>query len=285
MTKTQGVKGLPKGINTDKGFLSFSSIHQTFSASKYGQILVNKIRFGYYKPKDFDNETWTKYLGYDVNNLHHLHTTYLNTREFLKMSTSQNEHDSFTQEEKLALLFSAIVHDWGESIMGDILLPLKTESDAQRERLVLENLFQELLSDQLSVKLKEQSLLTIFGDKDLKLARAFKIIEQIGYMKTAMRAWKKSSLFSDAILCRNFKSLTFSVFAHDVCNLINSTLLYNAVDHMLTMSWHAHISDAFDHMPSDISDDYANEAKRQWSIKAFKDAKIAWAQYLESKNI
>lgn len=155
-------------------------LYEIFASSPYGNTLNSAIRFADFKPVDIDNSTWVEVLGDDVNNLRHMpHTYRLAARFCIAQSLSEEDTDT--------LIVTAITHDWGEAIDGDIALPFKTVANEIKEqesyRLIAEDLLGKYEGEELSDK-----VWSILDKEDKELGDKFRAIEYLGYNTTAMRA-------------------------------------------------------------------------------------------------
>lgn len=166
-------------------------IHDKFAASEYGRQLEQNIRFGDFKPEYVSNELWENLLGDDVNNLRHMPDTLRIARRFMREEKIGNE----------LLKLTAITHDWGEAIVGDIALPDKEANpdhsipEAEAYTRIAEELgYSELLSEVPDV---------IWGEHEL--SEPFRVIEFIGYCRTGFRA----GFIADAI-AHNWIDLSMS---------------------------------------------------------------------------
>lgn len=151
-------------------------LHETFAESHYGQLLESRVRFDEFKPEWVHTETWCDLLGDDVNNLRHM--TY--THDLAKRFTELQEMDGE------ALHVTAITHDWGEAIIGDIPLPAKTSADDAAERFAYRRIAKELLGD----KAKELAkvVMPVLFYHSVPEADMFRSIEYVGYCATGLKA-------------------------------------------------------------------------------------------------
>ena len=155
-------------------------LHQLFSNSDFGKILDGNVRFSDFKPVDIDNDTWVDVLGDDVNNLQHMpHTHRLVGRFCLAQTVSEKETN--------ILLTTAMTHDWGEAIDGDIALPFKTEADEISEQASYRFIAGELLGKYEGEELSDM-VWRVLNKDDKELGDKFRAVEYIGYNTTAMRA-------------------------------------------------------------------------------------------------
>lgn len=155
-------------------------LHQIFSESDFGKTLGGNIRFSDFKPVDIDNDTWVEVLGDDVNNLQHMpHTHRLVGRFSLAQHLKQEEVD--------ILLTTAMTHDWGEAIDGDIALPFKTEADEASEQVSFRLIANDLLGKYEGEELSDM-VWKVLNKDDKELGDKFRAIEYVGYNTTAMRA-------------------------------------------------------------------------------------------------
>ena len=190
--------GVPDSIDG----VTFEEIYELFADSSYGEKLRGAIRFGAYKPKEITNEEWISVLGLDVHNLEHLLWTLSIARDFLHSSLDPHEpwqgkvseEARFSEDEQKLLLLTAVMHDWGESVVGDILWHRKNSYDEEEELKALSNIIGELCEDKYGDELVSKMYQVgniLFRDKDSRLGKAFNAIEHVGYGQTTILAWKK----------------------------------------------------------------------------------------------
>lgn len=190
--------------------VAFEEIYELFANSPYGQKLRGAIRFGAYKPKEVTNEEWVEVLGPDVDNLEHLLVTLGIARDFIRLGESPHESwirenkDSiaFDEGEKEMLCLMAVIHDWGESVVGDILWHRKTSAHEEEELKAVLRIIDELCNGKYENGLLEkmrQAIETVFYKGEEKLSRAFNVVEHVGYGRTAIRAWEKHSLCDSSL--------------------------------------------------------------------------------------
>ena len=188
--------GVPDSIDG----VSFDEIYELFAGSSYGKILRQRVRYGPYKPEEVSNEEWVRILGPDVNNLEHLKKTLAVAGEFIHLARHPHPEwpfgeVEFSREGEELLCLTAVIHDWGEAVVGDILWHRKTsESDARKEFAALHKIIEELCRPRYEGLLMEKIYLAAdiaFLKGDSTLNQDFNVIEKIGYGSTAMRAWEK----------------------------------------------------------------------------------------------
>jgi 5'-deoxynucleotidase YfbR-like HD superfamily hydrolase len=153
--------------------------------SQYGQDLLERSRFGDFKPDWVSTELWGGLLGPDVNNLYHMHHTAENA-------------DRFAYEEELnplstkLLTVTAAVHDLGEAVIGDIALPSKTREDEKREEVAFRHIANELWGVQVGQRLSK-AVWSVLNKTDKKHGDMFRAIEYVGYCTTAMQAGRMAT--------------------------------------------------------------------------------------------
>lgn len=239
--RTDIKKSLPTGITTKKGwFISFEKIHQMFAKTNYGYILKHRIRWGLFKPPEYSDAEWEKTLGPDANNLEHLLIAYRQTKQFL------HNEEGFTKKEQEILLFTSIVHDWAEPVVGDIMRHVKTKDDDKRELKLLKNVLLEILGSAIDISIVTKTC-EILGNKKSRLGQAFNTIETLGYFETAFRAWEMSHKVNGDMKMR-LKWLTSNVLLIDISKLVERAKLYKSAK--LFIDKHKDvIHDAFTTMP------------------------------------
>lgn len=153
-----------------------NNLHQTFAQSDYGQLLQTRTRFNDFKPDWTTTEQWCGLLGDDVNNLGHMPYTLGLAQRFTELSDIESTD----------LHITAITHDWGEAIIGDIPLPSKTDADETAEMFAYKRIARELLGE--DYKALSKIVMPILFDKSVPEADMFRSIEYVGYCSTALKA-------------------------------------------------------------------------------------------------
>lgn len=137
---------IPTSIAVGSENVSFLEVHGMFRATQYGDILLDRSRWGSFKPSWMSDEQFEELIGVDVNNLKHIQLTFATARVFLAYCDNPDsvwkgsvpDDAQFTDDEKAVLLLCAITHDWGEASVGDTAQPNKTKKSELKE-------FKELL--------------------------------------------------------------------------------------------------------------------------------------------
>lgn len=247
-------------------------VHSEFAQSQYGEILSRKIRFDRYKLPEIDNQNWEKLLGKcDINNLDHILFTYGIANLFVR-------NCDFNEDEKELILLAAIIHDHGEAINDDINYDFKTENDEKEEKDVLKKITEELygkhgdkLAEKINIAIDE-----IIFDPESKLGEAFNMVERIGYMRTAVKAWKRSkSVGMDSALKSNLQWLAENVSSNQIPKLIENSKKYPMIDWQLN-SWEENISEIFNETPNNTFDKYDTKEEKEKRKLMFDEAKMAW---------
>lgn len=231
--------GVPDSIDG----VTFEEIYELFADSHYGEKLRGAIRFGAYKPKETTNEEWVSVLGLDVHNLEHLLWTLSVARNFLKYSQHPpeswqeevSEEARFNENEQKLLLLTAVMHDWGESVVGDILWHRKNSHDEEEELRALSNIIGELCegkySDELVSKMHQVGNI-LFRDKDSKLGKAFNAIEHAGYGQTTILAWEKHFGY-DGSLFHSLSGIAAKLIEDHLSDWRGKAEIYPAMHHFL----------------------------------------------------
>ncbi len=229
--------------------LNYRDIHETFSRSIFGKKLRESPRFHIFKPDDVNTRHWVEILGDDVNNLNHMIVTLGIAEGFVG-----SLNGAISLEDKRIICLTAIIHDWAEAVMGDIPLPQKTDEDEKREITVLKELFEIFLTtNKYGHKVPTEQLDRVCdilsGDDELSLV--FKTIEEMGYMKTGLRAWVKKDDFEGQELEESLFNLSIDVINRHLVPLIERSRLYPPVMDFLLENADT-ISDIIASTPRDI---------------------------------
>lgn len=202
--------------------VTFHEIYELFANSRYGETLRQAIRYAPYKPEEVSNEKWVEVLGPDVSNLEHLNFTLSLTQSFLRLSANPHkewgprerglEGVKFDRSEEELLCLTAIIHDWGEAVVGDIPYNEKNSQHEEEEFKVLNRLIEEICDKKYEKLITDMRIAAsiALNEKDTKLSRAFSAIEHVGYGTTALKAWKEWKNF-DGALSRSLLKLASEV--------------------------------------------------------------------------
>lgn len=156
-------------------------LNEQFANSDYGLILDNSVRFGTFKPDFIANEEWVEMLGEDVNNRTHMMRAYKLTRWAMS-------HEDLSPLDKERMGLAAMVHDWGEAIVGDTPDPLKTAEGERLERIAWGTVASSLLGKHKAMELAIATDSIVFPQRQNKLSRLWRAIEYMGYFETARKA-------------------------------------------------------------------------------------------------
>jgi len=251
-------------------------IHQDFSKTEIGQRLNENIRWSMFvKELDLEKGEWQKTLGYDVNNLEHGQLTYGIANRFVTAMENSNSEIRLSLEEKRLLLLAAIVHDWGEGMTkaGDVNYNRKTKDDEKKELEALINGLKDIIGIETTNQIKE-----ILEDTTTKLGQIFNAIEYIGYLRTGIKAWKKSKEINDLKLSENLVWLNNNVLSNTIPKLIKYSEIYPPVKSFLKSRKNI-ISEGFREMPANIFDKYQPAEREKFLIK-FQNSKEAWINFI-----
>ncbi|HEY1064040.1 MAG TPA: hypothetical protein VGE30_01945 [Candidatus Saccharimonadales bacterium] len=162
--------------------------HAAFSDTEHGQRLAADVRFGRYRPVHVSKEDWVLLLGADVNNLHHMSLTRGLARDFIR-TTNKLEPGRISPADAALLEVSAMVHDRAESITGDITFSLKTAHDEIREQKAFRTYLPHFGDSSPGVRmLIERAVDEVIWDHESPCGQMLNAVENVGYMRTALRA-------------------------------------------------------------------------------------------------
>lgn len=124
-------------IQTGDGVIPILALDALYRKTKYGQILLDRSRWGGTKPLNMCDAEYQRILGVDANNMKHLQLSYGLGLVFLTYCENPpaiwgNREVSpeaiFTKQDQHIFMVGTVDHDWGEPIVGDIAQPNKTAS-------------------------------------------------------------------------------------------------------------------------------------------------------------
>ena len=187
----------PKGLEG----ITFRQFSEHILASKPGQILKGEVRFARFKPPQISNEQWQMILGKDVNNFYHMPLTARMVNFFLYYCQNPPEswpgklspESDFSQKEGELLVLAGVFHDTAEAIVTDIPSPIKTDDDRKREMIVLREIMPRILENTDMAALMphvDEAIDEIISTRTTKLGKAFRAIEEIGFLRVALKAWR-----------------------------------------------------------------------------------------------
>lgn len=235
--------------------LDYKEIHDKFANSSYGETLNKNVRFSRFKPENVSLNDWVKMLGADVNNLNHLLLTFGLARNFIG-----SMDEDLSLEDKRILCLTAITHDWAESVTGDIPFPEKTKNDEKNELKILKHLLYKFLSNenyenQIQDKELDRVCNILSGNDELSLI--FKTVEEIGYLRTGLNAWRKIDTYDNQELNDSLLDLALDVVNHNLAPLIDRSKKYPQLINFLINSSDI-ISEIILSTPRDIQHSWYN---------------------------
>ena len=268
------------GSKVDLSEINPREIHNKFSQTPEGKKLANKTRWSRYQ-NDLTKNEWQDLLGYDVNNLEHARLTYGITYLFIKNTNNSDSKIKFTPEEEKLLLLTAMIHDYPEGFTkkGDVTYELKTDQDEDGELEFISQIFVNTLGQEnisISKEIKD-----ILKNKDTKLGQAFNVVENIGYMRTGLIAWKKSKTTEESV-SSNLVWLTSNTLSNIIPKITRQSFEYPPVADFLKRN-QSLISDAFNSTPEVIFNKYKPEDQEKSKLKFNQSFKI-WNEWISANS-
>ncbi len=233
----------PLGIEGLKG-VTYADIHGRYATSSYGQVHANAdLRFSQTYP--YDQYQALGDLGLDVHPVGHMeHTHGLAVDTIVTQNSFQHDAPQFSPEQQRNIRIAALLHDIGEcpdpsigiEVVGDVAWTLKNDAHEAKES-TMRAFFYETLYDDIPDEVLASVETIIAGgiDSDSYEARAFAVIERIGYYLTAIRAGDvaTTAVFRSAMnedLSQDLRFRQLSRLAVDVTGRHRSTLEAHADD-------------------------------------------------------
>jgi len=295
-----------KGIVLQGELVTYPQLLDSFAKTADGKNLANITRFvERWKPatvngQPYPNKEWQKLIGIDANDLYHHLTSAVLTRSFLEAARNPlpnwpgqigSQVNQFTHDEERLLMLTATLHDWPEIKTGDIAQETKLTTGAKDDdralmAIVAEN-FPELQYTELKAMIP--MVIDVLQGTNPKLRAAFTAIENVGYVRTALVAWKKTEVYKDFLaleLTNALRAYVTADFALDLPRLVDSATLYPGVHQFLNQRG-AQITRIFAAINSERFTQPANEADqipaafeyRQKIHNRFASAKEKWQQF------
>lgn len=157
--------------------------------SPAGVSLSSTYRWKFFRSSESDTD-WRDILGATAIDFSHGVLMFRIGDDFL-----QRERNRFTQEQKDTLLYGLLVHDFGEAIIGgegvgDVSTQVKTKSDYVEEVDMAWKVIYSLdIDHELAVDLIYSYQQVVMGG-DPKLHHAFKALERLEYVMTALKTYQ-----------------------------------------------------------------------------------------------
>jgi 5'-deoxynucleotidase YfbR-like HD superfamily hydrolase len=177
--------------------------HIDFLNTDYGRRMQDIYRFGGYLAKttaslDGDETAartlWREWLGPDVV----LATHEAHTARLARFVIERETRTPLTVVEGSQLLFVALHHDKGESVVGDISRTEKTSEDEAAEEAaiihVLSEVYPEYGEEELALILHATEANQSIDFENTKVRSIFDTIELIGYYDTALMAQRAAQV-------------------------------------------------------------------------------------------
>lgn len=219
---------IPISVRVGNEDIPFMSVDSMFRDTPYGDILLDRSRWGDFKPLGMSDEEFQSIIGVDGNNLKHLSLTYGTTRLFIAYCDNPPDiwgdkpAPEFSEKQKMKLLLCAVVHDWGEARVGDTAQPNKTTEAEKKEMVELLRIAREVAGDNNALyELIHESVNEVLLHPESYLAKTFNAIEKIGYHRTGLHAWKESTKHKKQKGMEDrLRGMAFSVHTHNVADLV-----------------------------------------------------------------
>lgn len=258
----------------------YSELHKEFSGTEYGQRLSKDVRYEKYNLADITHGEWIELLGRDVNNLEHMSLTHGIAVAFIRYS-EQHQPDLMNDEEKRLILLVAITHDWGEAINGDISYSDKTADQEAQEQEDFDAVAVSREYGAFSYEEIKVAQAVAFDHKVGDLGRIFFAIEQLGYVRTAVKA--ADTVVSQDLPAKVAEGLTWlvaDVFSNQVCKdgILKSSLEYDAVRAAIVSNISS-IDAAFEYVlrHSEVFENYGGNERFKFGV--FNKSYREWLEY------
>jgi hypothetical protein len=261
------------------GNQTFGQIYENYKQSPAGQILSQRTRWNRFRPENISNETWIQTLSLDADNLRHCLVIYGITDWFISQQNNSDMPIKFFGKEKNLLLLTALSHDIPEGMTakGDISLEYKTDQDEQEELALIKKAVIGVLDESCDRHQIATEVKNCLEDKTSKLGHAFSAIENIGYIRTALIAWKNNDR-SNPILAANLKLITNNVLINSIPKLTEFSKIYFPIKKYLQDRSNI-ITKAFN-METSYFDAYGPDTKDIYYQK-FLSTKPIWEKWIQ----
>jgi len=253
----------------------FIEMRQKIYSSSIGQKLNDSVRWERYNLDNLPNPEWQQILGFDANNLRHMHFI---DRITIAFTSAQNKTQPgyFNQGEINSLRTTANVHDLPEAFTGDKTFELKTDDD---EDIELQNMTRILNEIGIVQDLQQITQINnIIKDKTSKLGKSFNAIERLGYLRTGIVAFRKNP---------NHQKLNFDWISQNILlNQIPKLIEYSQEFTMVQEVFNKHqqeISQMFQQISLESFEFYSSEEK-PIKLNQFQSASDQWFQWVNQQS-
>lgn len=257
-------------------------LYTIFSETEHGQKLAGSVRYERYIPDGVSKERWEEVLGPDVNNLTHLFHTFEITNKFIK--DAEGSELALSDSDKEKLQFAAIIHDWAESIDGDVNYNDKTDAHAESELVYFREYLDEFCPDLSADQKKELIEIAeeIVFNEETELGILFNSIERIGYVETALLAFYQAQQDAYSDCAKGLTWLTADVFANQIGILLERAAWCPPVQKFLIENKDA-ISITFSMLDPNVFKENEEEDLEyvEKRTELFLHNKILWEHYAE----
>lgn len=268
---------IPITFATSDQTYKFTDLHRLFAETSYGKTLARRVRYGRYRPESISEEVWRMALGADVNNLEHMRLTYGLTRQFIRYQNMYGE-DVLSQADQEDLLLAAISHDWGEAVVGDVMFDLKTAAVENDESSAIRQIIHEMFGnggEELPVRV-EQVISDIVENHETRLGQMFRVIEQLGYLRTGLNAFDLSQKVDNPEFKEGLQWAASNVLLNQIPSLLQVADRYPAVYFLINENADL-ITEAFMTIPPSVFDNY-NDGENQKNLDKWFTAQSVWQQ-------
>jgi 5'-deoxynucleotidase YfbR-like HD superfamily hydrolase len=276
---------VPDCLDTVDGKEIFiAEAYHKLANSQLGQGLANQVRYARYKPEGISNEEWcsSSLLGDDVNNMRHMWDTTKLAKEYL---LGQSPETALNHSDSQVLMMSAVVHDFVESVVGDITFDKKSRIDKKHEAQGMSFMLRAMFGNTLPNKKIRQIYRTVM-DGSSKLGEIFNAIEKMGYMRTGLTAWGISHKPEGAVmeglspeveaeLRKNLQWLASNVAGNQTQKLLEYGEKHSPVSKYLAKVRHQ-ISDLYAGMPISVFYQYPEINEQCEQSGKFLEGSAAW---------
>ncbi|QQS44387.1 hypothetical protein IPM65_02185 [Candidatus Roizmanbacteria bacterium] len=268
---------IPITFATSDQTYQFTDLHRLFAETSYGKTLAPRVRYGRYRPTSISEEEWRNALGADVNNLEHMRLTYGLARQFIRYQNMYGE-DVLSRPDQEDLLLAAVSHDWGEAVVGDVMFDLKTVEVENDESSAIRGIIHEMFGnggDELPERV-ERVICEVVENRDTRLGQMFRVIEQIGYLRTGLNAFDLSQQIDNPDFRDGLQWAASNVLQNQIPSLLQAAERYPAVFFFLSENADL-ITEAFIKIRQSVFDNY-DVGEDQKNLQKWCAAQYIWQQ-------
>ena len=240
---------------------------------KHERQLLDTLRYDRFRVTETPGQ-WELLLGPDVVLLTHPKVVAQIAEDFVSY-----EGVTLTDEEQTLFSTAPWIHDLGELIIesdgiGDVSFDQKTDAHEKKEILIFDAVL-NAIPNSATKRLIKRAYQDVVIDRHSELGRMFNVVERIGYLLTAVRAYKGV----DGNRIQNWKGLVGNVLSNQIMPLLNYASEFAYVSYVLFEDNRQAINSMFEETQGEAPPDRTGNPS--FDPEKLRQALLAWQDMLK----